>query len=232
MKPSDSPYLRDRKKYDEMAVYFLPNSRVQQAKVYFYVEGTPYTKDEDVVRSAFNQYFSGGFTGLVMDEIRAKRSMAYTAYGQVSAPSWPDRNSCFMGYIGTQSDKVPDAVRTFMQLVNNMPEYPERIEGIRTALRQYAQIQKPSFRDRTAVYEHWQRFGYTDDPARVNMEAVNNLTFEQIKDYYKAHVQGKPVTVIIVGDPKFINKKTMAEFGKFNSMTKGRLFKNVLSELE
>jgi predicted Zn-dependent peptidase len=231
MKPSDSPYLRDRQKYDQMAVYFLPNNRVQQAKVYFYVEGTPYTKDEDVVRSAFNQYFSGGFTGLVMDEIRAKRSMAYTAYGQVQPPSWPDRNSCFIGYIGTQSDKVPEAVKTFMELVNNMPEYPERIEGIRTALRQYGQIQKPSFRNKTFTYEHWQRFGYTDDPARVNRERIDNLTFDQIRDYYKAHVQNKPVTVIIVGDPKFINKKSMAEFGKFNNMSKGRLFKDVMHEL-
>lgn len=232
MKPSDSPYLRDRKQYDQMAVYFLPNTRVQQAKVYFYVEDTPYSKDDDVVRSAFNQYFSGGFTGLVMDEIRAKRSMAYTAYGLMQPPSWPGRNACFMGFVGTQSDKVPDAVRTFMQLVNDMPEHPERIEGIRTSLRQAAQIQKPSFRNKAMVYEHWQRFGYTDDPARVNAGAVNSLSFDQIRDYYKKHVQNRPVTVVIVGDPKFINKKSMAEFGKFNTVSKGRIFKNVLSELE
>ena len=36
-------------------------------------------KKDDVLRSAFNQYFGLDFTGIVLNEIREKRSMAYTA---------------------------------------------------------------------------------------------------------------------------------------------------------
>ncbi len=224
---SESPIIREREKYDNMSIYFFPNSKVQQAKVYFYIEDAPYTKEQDVVRQAFNQYFSGGFTGLVMDEIRTKRSMAYTAYGMMSRPVLPNHNAMFMGYIGTQSDKVADAVRTFMDLMNNMPEYPERIETIRTILKQQGQADKPSFRALTFAKDQLQRFGYMDDPAKVNATAIDNLTFQQISDYYKQHIQGKPVTIIIMGDPKQINKKTMAGFGKFNSMSKSRIFKEL-----
>lgn len=227
MRDSESPIYRDRQRYDNVSVYFFPNTKVQQAKVYFYVEGTPYTNEQDVVRQAFNQYFSGGFTGLVLDEIRTKRSMAYTAYGSMSAPALPGRNAMFMGYIGTQSDKVADAVKTFINLVDSMPEYPERINSIRTILQQEAQINKPSFRDKTFAYEHWKRFGYTDDPARVNQQKLNELTFQQILDYYHQYVQGKPVTIIIMGDPKFVNKKSLSGYGKFNTMSKSRLFKEL-----
>ena len=111
--------------------------------------------------------------------------------------------------------------------MNNMPEYPERIETIRTILKQQGQADKPSFRALTFAKDQLQRFGYMDDPAKVNAAAIDNLTFQQISDYYKQHIQGKPVTIIIMGDPKQINKKTMAGFGKFNSMSKSRIFKEL-----
>ena len=231
MQDSESPVLRDRERYSETAVYFFPNHKLQQAKIYFYIEDSLYTKEQDVVREAFNQYFSGGFSGLVLDEIRTKRSMAYIASGTVRKPVIPNRNAMFMGYIGTQSDKVPDAVRTFMNLVNEMPEHPDRIDAIRTQLRQQGISSRPLFRNKSFVYEQWRRYGYGDDPARANEQAINDLTFDRIRDYYRQHVQHKPVAIIIVGDPKYINKKTMSGLGKFNTLSKGHLF-NILSEDE
>ena len=59
---------------------------MQQAKIYFYINGLPYEIADDVDYEAFNQYFSGGFNGLVMNEIREKRSMAYTAVGYMVSP--------------------------------------------------------------------------------------------------------------------------------------------------
>ncbi|MGN0235787.1 MAG: M16 family metallopeptidase [Paludibacteraceae bacterium] len=225
VKPSTSPVIRDRKAYDKTQIYFMPNSNVQQATIYFYFEGVPYDKDQDVLFQAFNQYFSSGFTGLVLDEIREKRSMAYTAYGIMSEGARPGKNSCFMGYIGTQSDKAADAIEVFMNLVDSMPEYPERIEAVKAALRQNAQIDKPSFRGKTHTYDYWKEMGYNEDPALYNKEAIDNLTFDQIKEFYQQYIQGKPMTIILVGDPKLINQKALqAKYGKFIKPSKAKLF--------
>lgn len=225
VKPSSSPVIRDFKAYDKTQIYFLPNSNVQQASIYFHFDGVPYDKEQDVLFQAFNQYFSSGFTGLVMDEIREKRSMAYTAYGIMAEGARPGKNSRFVGYIGTQSDKAADAIEVFMNLVDSMPEYPERIEAIKAALRQQAQISKPSFRGKTGTYEYWQEMGYDVDPALYNKEAIDNLTFDQIKQFYKEYVQGKPMTIILVGDPKLIDQKALqAKYGKFVKPSKSRLF--------
>lgn len=225
VKPSTSPVIRDFKAYDKTQIYFLPNSNVQQASIYFHFDGVPYDKEQDVLFQAFNQYFSSGFTGLVMDEIREKRSMAYTAYGIMAEGARPGKNSRFVGYIGTQSDKAADAIEVFMNLVDSMPEYPERIEAIKAALRQKAQINKPTFRSKTRTYERWQEMGYDVDPALYNKEAIDNLTFDQIKQFYKEYVQGKPMTIILVGDPKLIDQKALqAKYGKFVKPSKSRLF--------
>jgi predicted Zn-dependent peptidase len=222
--PSTSPEFTDKKTYDQTQVYFLANSNVQQATIYFYFNGKPYDKDQSVLFQAFNHYFSGGFTGIVLDEIREKRSMAYTA-GATMNTILPGHKSSFMGYIGTQSDKVVDAIDVFMSLLDSMPEYPERIESIKTTLRQQAQTSKPGFRSKSNTYDIWRLYGYDMDPAKYNQEAINNLTFEQIKQFYEENIKGQPVSIIVMGDPKLIDQKALqAKYGKVVKVSKSKLF--------
>ena len=226
IKRSNSPQLRNRQTYDKTEVYFLPDSKVQQAKVYFYVNGKPYAISEDVNYDAFNQYFSGGFSGLVMNEIREKRSMAYTAYGNLSTPILPGKDAYLIGYVGTQNDKVADAIDVYMDLLNNMPDHPERVDNIKTFLRQSALSSKPGMRSKSRVYEYWKQLGYKEDPAKVNMNNINNLTYDQIKSFYEANIKGQPVTVVVIGDPKTINmKQIQSKYGKVKKVSPGKLFK-------
>ena len=223
--PSTSPEITDKKTYDQTQVYFLANSNVQQATIYFYFNGKPYDKEQSVLFQAFNHYFSGGFTGIVLDEIREKRSMAYTATGNVVRGPLPGKESYFMGYIGTQSDKAVDAINVFMSLLDSMPEYPDRIESVKATLRQNAQVSKPSFRSKTEAYDSWREMGYEVDPAKYNQDAINNLTFEQIKQFYEENIKGQPVSIIVMGDPKLIDQKALqAKYGKIVKVNKSKLF--------
>ncbi len=225
IQPSNSPFERDRVIYDQNTILFLPNAEMQQAKIYFYINGNPYELQNDVPRMAFDQYFSGGFSGLVMNEIREKRSMAYTAYGTDVTPSLIGKDGYFIGYVGTQSDKVADAIDVYMDLLTNMPEYADRVSDIKTYLRQASLTAKPSFRNKSLVFAEWQRLGYTDDPARIHMPEIDNLTFDQILSFYKQNIQGRPITIIITGDPKLINlKQIQKNHGKITKVSKGRLF--------
>ena len=207
MMPSNSPIVKDMKQYTKNTILFLPNANAQQADLYFFINGRPYKIESDVVSDAFNQYLSGGFSSVVLNEIRVKRSMAYTAYGYDATPILQDKDCYFIGYVGTQSDKVVDAVKVYMDILQNMPVDTAAIDNIKIALRQSAQTAKPSMRGKASTFAYWQQLGYQDDPARVNAEAINNLTFDQIEEFYKANVQGKPVTLIIMGDQKKINLK-------------------------
>ena len=130
-----------------------------------------------------------------------------------------------MGYIGTQSDKVADAIETFVSLVDSMPEFPERMEVLRTALLQNEQISKPGFRNKSRVYDYWREMGYNDDPARTEVEQIKNLTWEQVMSYYKTYIQNKPLTIIVMGDQKKIDQKRLtAKFGKIQKVAKSKLF--------
>ena len=226
IKRSKSPYVRDRQTYAKTQVYFMPDSKMQQAKVYFYINGKPYAIADDVAYDAFNQYFSGGFSGLVMNEIREKRSMAYTAYGSLSTPIVPGKDAYLIGYVGTQGDKVADAIDVYMDLLNNMPNHPERMDNIKTFLRQSALTSKPGMRSKSRVYEYWKQLGYNEDPGKVNMQNIDNLTYDQIQSFYEANVKGQPVSIVVIGDPKTINmKQIQSKYGKVQKVSPGKLFK-------
>ena len=229
MQPSNSPFIQDRVAYTKPTILFLPNSNVQQADLYFYINGRPYDIASDVYSDAFNQYMSGGFTGLIMYEIREKRSMAYTAYGVDRTPGLTGKDCYFYGYIGTQSDKVVDAISTYLDIINDMPIDSTNMEALRAALRQAGQTAKPSMRGKAATYEYWKRLGYNEDPAKVNKDKIDALTIEDIESFYKQNIQGKPITIIMMGDPKKIDIKAIEKkMGcKVTKLSPGKLFNSV-----
>lgn len=238
MVASQSPFFRDRQTYDKTQVFFLHDSKMQQAKIYFYANGTNFNKEQDVASEAFNQYFSGGFSGLVMQEIREKRSMAYTAYGAYVTPSVQNRDAYMIGYVGTQSDKVPQAINVMMDLLTNMPDPEEketRMQDIKEFLYQSTLAAKPSMRSKAAYVEACKRLGYNDDPAKTNLPKIQNLTYEQIKAYYEQNIKGRPITIIVIGDKSMIDKKELkeleAKYGKFQPVNTSKLFKGGIDDL-
>ena len=221
---STSPEVKDRIEYAENTIYFLPNSDAQQSSISFYVQGDEYNKDIDVYRTAFNQYFAGGFSGLVLQEIREYRSMAYTAGAGYITPPIEGKKSHLIGRLGTQSDKTLDAIEVFMGLLNDMPQYPDRMPMVKNYMKETALTEKPNFRHASQIYEAWKKRGYTKSPAETNMEKIENLTFDDIVKFYNENVKGRPVAIGIVGDPKLIDLKALEKYGKVVRVNTGRLF--------
>ncbi|NDW18882.1 insulinase family protein [Dysgonomonas sp. 216] len=225
-KASTSPEIKDRVEYKGNTIYFVGDRDAQQSNISFYIEGENNTNESDVVRRAFNAYFSGGFNGLIMKEIREYRSMAYTAYGQVSPPPVENKKDFFVGYVGTQADKVLDALEVYTGLLNDMPLHPDRITNIKNYLKETEQNYKPEFRSLSLTIQSWKERGYTEDPAKENLAKIEALTFDDIVDYYNKHVKGRPYVIGIVGDPKDIDTKALEKYGKVVKLDSKHLYDN------
>jgi len=227
---STSPEIKDRTPYTENTVFFLPNSDAKQSTIWFYIEGNAFKKENEPYINAFNQYFSGGasnansFNGLVTQEIREYRSMAYAAGGIFQIPLLENKNLPFLGYVGTQTDKTMDAIEVFMDLLTNMPQYPDRISNIKNYLIETATVEKPNFRDASQVYQDWRLRGYSKSPAETNMPAYNNLTFNDIVKFYNENIKGRPVVIGVVGDPKMIDEQALAKYGKVIRLSTSKVF--------
>lgn len=224
-KESGSPEWKAYKEYSQNTIYFLPRSDTKQANVYFFAPGNVYMPENDLKYKAFNRYFgSGGFSSLVFEEIREKNSMAYTSYGVLVTPPLPGKQAGFQGYVGTQSDKVNDAIGLYMKLVNDMPLYQEREKNLKAYLELEPFTTQPDFRSRSQQYEEWKRLGYTANPALQQEAEIQQFNLQQILEFYQQELKGKPMAIAVVGDPKLIDLKALAAYGKVVKMSSAKLF--------
>jgi predicted Zn-dependent peptidase len=113
-----------------------------------------------------------------------------------------------------------------MDIVNDMPKDSTNFEALRAALKQADQTAKPSMRGKAATFENWQRMGYKEDPAKVNAPAIEALTFNDIEKFYEENIKGKPMTIILMGDPKKIDLKAIeSKLGcKVTKLSPAKLF--------
>ncbi|MDL2255199.1 insulinase family protein [Parabacteroides sp. OttesenSCG-928-K15] len=223
-RPTTSPEVKERVSYNENTVLFLPESDAQQSGIYFYMNGKPYDIKNKVLINALNQYMAGGFNGIIIQEIREYRSMAYSTYGYLATPPLPGKECYFTGFIGTQPDKTVEAIDIFMSLINDLPQYPERIDNIKEYLSKTLLNSRPTFRQASQRYEAWKLLGYTEDPAKTELAIIESLTFDDLMNFYNQEIKGKPMAIAIVGDPKQIDAKQLEKFGKVTRLNKNRIF--------
>ena len=226
LEDSESPYIRKITERNKETILFLNNPDARQSEISILINGPVYKMEDQATVDAFNQYFGGGFNGLVLQELREKRSFAYTASARFATPTIPEENMFFIGTIGTQADKTADAVSEFVKIIKEMPEKPERINNIENYLVQSSQASKPGFRNLSQTVENWKIKGYTIDPNQYLIPQYKNLSFEDIKSFYQDNISNQPITIAIVGNKKLIDMDKLETIAKVVKVNPSKIFKN------
>ena len=222
---SKSPQDLELNKYNENIIYLVNKKKAIQSKVFFFANQDVYKPEQQAYIDAFKMYFGGGFSGLVLQEIREYRSLAYTAGAFVSTPKQMNHPCCFVGYVGTQADKTLTAIETFNDLVRNMPEKTDRMPMIKNFLLQSSIIDKPNYRNLSTTVLSWKNKGFNDDPTKLKTKTYENLTFSDIVKFYKKNLKNKPMAIAIVGDKKQINLDELKKYGKIVEIKEKSLFR-------
>ena len=225
LQAGSSPYVTPLADYKENTILLFNNKDARQTDVYLFAGGDTFTLSQESCIDAFNQYFGGGFSGLVMQELRELRSFAYTASANYITPALPDHKGWLSGYIGVQKDKTNDAISEFIKLIQEMPAKPERMDNIKQYLYQATISATPSLRNKSMLVENWKRLGYSADPRIQWLGEYQAMTFDDILKFYHQSVQPKPVVIGIVGDVKSLDQNKLKSFGKVINVNTKTLFK-------
>ncbi|HHH49924.1 MAG TPA: insulinase family protein [Saprospiraceae bacterium] len=214
------------KKPKENIIYFVQDKKAVQSQVYFYVPGNKYSNEQYIAKNGFNTYFGDGFSGLVLQEIREYRSLAYSAWGRYfNFDTSPNKSAFLWAYIGCQADKTIEAIEVMNDLLKNLPEKKERLTNIRSNLKLKAQSAYPGFRKVSQSIEAYKEQGFDDDPNRKAVVAYDKMSFEDIMDFYQKNIKGKAITIAIYGNKKKINLEKLKAFGKLVELDKKEIRK-------
>ena len=201
-------------KPSENTIYFINSKKSTQANIYFDFPLGKIPIETYYKMYAFNEYFGGGMSSLVFQEIREYRSLAYASYGRCRPAITPNNNVVFSGYVGCQNDKTIESMEVMVGLINDMPMKTERIGYIKGATVRSALTSAPGFRDLIDRIRRWKDQGFDKDPNEVFKANYENLTFNDITEFYETYIKGKPMIISIVGDKKQIDFKKLSQFGK------------------
>ncbi len=221
---SDKGYLsREMRAIKQNQIYFLPNKYTTQSLIYITIDMGDVPLEEHYKLYAFNEYFGKGMGSLVFQELRERRALAYKARGGCRN-GVKGNNEVFHGIVGCQSDKTIEALGVFIGLIEGLPLKPERIESIRSGIIQSSMASRPGFRNISNQIERWKEQGYSEDPNYLFRNKNRQLTFDELVEFYKTYIKGKPINISIVGDKKRINFKELANFGEIKELKTKDIF--------
>ncbi len=223
-KPAVADVVYPRQVPSETTVYFIPRRDAVQTQLWFAVEGDPLQPHEHAAADAFSEYFGGSMAGLVFQEVREFRALAYAAHARYIRDRSPEQRGMLLGHVACQADKTFDALDVMVELITDMPARSDRLELVRSTLLRSQETASPSFRDVQSRVREWQRMGYADDPRRELVPAYERLEFADIVAFYRKHLAGRPLAIMVVGDPRKASPEKLRKYGKLVRLRERQLY--------
>ena len=127
-------------------------------------------------------------------------------------------------YIGTQANKLPQAVDAMLELMNDMPEAEQQFkEAKKAALKQIAsqRITKSSI---FWNYQSLLKRGIDYDIRQDMYSDIENMTYEDMQNFFDNNVKGQNYSISIIGNKNDLDMKSLEKLGIIQEMDVDYLF--------
>lgn len=197
------------------------------ANFYYYQysnRGEKYDPAQTARIRLYNEYFGGGMNGIVFQEMREARGLAYSAAARIREPWYKDGNYSFYAYIASQNDKLVSAVENFSDIINDMPESERAFDIAKQGM--LSRLRTQRFRGLSLInyYLSCRRMGLTEALDKAVFEEIQNLTLEDVKAVQKDWVSGRTYTYGILGDPADLDMPYLRLLGPVKTLTLEDIF--------
>jgi predicted Zn-dependent peptidase len=160
-----------------------------------------------------NNYFGSGISSIIFQNIRESKALAYSTYAYYSQASKTGDNDSFVAYVGTQADKMNDAIKAMNDLLNSMPESEKGMLAARDNIRKSIETERITQDDILFNYLDAKRRGLNYDLRKNTFTAVNKLSLADVKAFHDTELKGKPYTYCIVASEKRVSDEDLKKYG-------------------
>ena len=186
--------------------------------------GGNYDPEVEVGRSIYNEYFGSSMNGVVFQEMRETRGLAYSARASLSHLGKKDEPYYYNTMIATQNDKLPEALAHFNEIIENMPESEVAFDNAKSALISRLRTQRTFGRRVLDSYLNAVDCGITTDPRKNIYDGVQSLTLSDLVAYQQKMIKGRKYSICIVGDKKQLDLSQLKTMGPIKDVTLEEIF--------
>lgn len=218
LKPITAPTVFPELGVEKTQVYVV-NYDMQQAEVLMLSKSANYNKTIMPQAGLFNEYFGGGMSSVVFQDMRESKALAYSVYASFRSPGEKEKAHYVLAYIGTQADKLPEAMKGMNDLLNEMPESEHLFNAAKNAVIQKIRTERITKSGVLFSYERAKRLGLDYDLRRDVFEKVQPMKLEEVKAFHNSYFKGKNFNILVLGDKKKLDIPTLQKYGEVKYLT-------------
>ncbi len=204
-------------------VYFA-NYDMVQAEMTRVAKGEKYNASIGGTANVFNSYFGSGLSSIVFQEIRESKSLAYSARASYGMANDKNLNDYMSVSIGTQANKLPQAVDAINVLLNEMPKIEKQFNNAKeSSLKQIASsriIKTNIFFNQLNL----KKLGFDYDIRKDTYKNIQGLTLDATNDFFNEEVKTKKYNTAIVGKKENLDFESLKKLGEIEEVTLEEIF--------
>lgn len=204
-------------------VYFA-NYDMVQTEMARIAKGEKYNPSIAGTVSVFNSYFGSGLSSIVFQEIRESKSLAYSARAYYGMANDKNLDDYMQVSIGTQANKLPQAVEALSALLNDMPKIEKQFNNAKdSGLKQIASsriIKSNIFFNQLNL----KKLGFDYDIRKDIYKEIQNLTLASTNDFFNKEVKNKQYNTAIIGKKESLDFDALKKLGTIEEVTLEEIF--------
>jgi predicted Zn-dependent peptidase len=144
--------------------------------------------------------------------------LAYSVTSRYSAPSILERSYYNFAYIGTQSDKLPEAVEGMMELLKVFPMSEKGYAQAKEGAMQQIQTDRITKGDILNTYHRNKKLGVNVDARKVIYDALPSITLNDLKSFHEQYLKNLTYQFMVLGNKEKLNLDSMKKYGVINTL--------------
>lgn len=202
---------------------FFAHYDMVQSEIMWLKKSTEYDVNEEAQVSMFNEYFGGGMSSIVFQEIREAKALAYSTYSYYSSAGKLGESNTVFAYVGTQSDKMSEAIEGMNILLKDLPLDQKTFENGKNAIQQSLETSRILKSSILFSYDQALKLGMEEDSRKLMRENLETLTIDDVAKFHETRVKGD-FTYIVLGDREKIDMEYLKKYGQVRELSLEKLF--------
>lgn len=203
---------------------FFSNYSMKQAEINFIARGGSFNPELQAAVYLYNRYFGGGMSSLVFQTLRESKALAYSVNSRYSAPSRTDRSYYNTAYIGTQADKLGEALAGMNELLQDMPVSESTFRNAKEGAIQGMQAERILRMDIINLYHSNRKLNIDHDIRKDIYSKLQTMELSEVVRFQNDYIKGKKYRLAVIGDREKINFENLGKMGPVEEVPTEKLF--------
>ena len=195
-----------------------------QSEIYWVKDLGEYDALQSAKINIYNSYFGGGMGSVVFQTIRESKALAYSTFAVVQTPAKKEDNYTFMGYVGSQADKMNEAITSMNELLADLPKTEQSFANAIKGEKKDIETQRITKDGIIFNYLNAKKKGLTEDIRKSIYGNLDKLTIADLASYHQEKFKNQPFTYTVIASEKRIKLDDLKKYGEVKKLNVDDLF--------